>query len=68
MQRRGESSDVKSWAGEGISLLMAIIFVGTIALIGGLDSWDATSIGLITFVVWVLFNFGIFQLLDRFTP
>ena len=58
----------RGWVGEGISLLMALILVGTLALIGGLDDWDTTSIGLMTFVFWVLFYFGIFQFLDRFTP
>lgn len=58
----------RSWAGEGVSLLMALILVGTMALIGGLEDWDATSIGLMTFVLWVLFYFGIFQLLNRYTP
>ena len=58
----------RNWIGEGVSLLMALILVGTMALIGGLDGWDGSGVALMTFVLWILLYFGIFQFLERLTP
>lgn len=58
----------KAWVGELISLLMALILTGTIALIGGFEEWDVASVGLLTFALWVLVYFVIFRFLERLTP
>ena len=67
-QGQAQAEGWQNWIGEGISLLMALILVGTMALIGGFAEWDAGSVMLMTFVLWILLYFGIFQFLERYTP
>jgi hypothetical protein len=54
--------------GEFVSLCLALILVGAMAFIGGLDDWDAASVGLMALVLWIALYFSLFDVLDRLTP
>lgn len=65
---RPDRAGWKNWVGEVISLCLALILVGAMAFIGGLDDWDGMSVGLITLILWIAIYFSLFDVLDRLTP
>lgn len=65
---RPDRAGWKNWVGELISFCLALVLVGVMAFIGGLDDWDGASIGLITLILWIGIYFSLFEVLDRLTP